>query len=179
MQWLDSRDSESFGRSHVKGAINIPLSPYFHTWVELLIDLNNPITVVIDNKESMAEINFQLKQSGFEQALIYIMWDNSITQEKESSPSVSVEEVATNLNHLTIIDVRSEGEWEEDHLPTAMHVPITELVERLDQIPKNQPLRTICASGFRSAIAASVLQAAGFDRVANIRGGMKAWRKNL
>jgi hydroxyacylglutathione hydrolase len=58
-----------------------------------------------------------------------------------------------------------------------VHVPLTRLVERIDTLPRDRPILIHCAGGYRSAIAASVLQRGGFTRVSELAGGFSAWER--
>ncbi|RMH61921.1 MAG: rhodanese-like domain-containing protein [Zetaproteobacteria bacterium] len=76
----------------------------------------------------------------------------------------------------TLVDVRTEREWQAGHAPKAVHVPLSSLVAHLDRIPRKQPVVVICASGNRSAVAAVTLARKGFAPVYNFSGGMAAWQ---
>jgi hydroxyacylglutathione hydrolase len=75
-----------------------------------------------------------------------------------------------------ILDVRSAQEWSQDHLEGAIHIPLPRLLRQIGGIPRNAPLTVVCGSGYRSSIAASLLESAGFDRLLNVMGGMYAIR---
>jgi hydroxyacylglutathione hydrolase len=75
-----------------------------------------------------------------------------------------------------IVDVRSGQEWSQDHLEGAVHLPLPQLLRQIEGIPRNAPLTVVCASGYRSSIAASLLEARGFERLVNVMGGMYAVR---
>jgi len=76
------------------------------------------------------------------------------------------------------IDVRDEQEWDEGHIPGALHVYVGHLEESLSDValPKDQQLVVHCIVGHRSGIAASILHRHGFKNIYNMLGGMKAWR---
>jgi hydroxyacylglutathione hydrolase len=76
-----------------------------------------------------------------------------------------------------IVDVRGQTEWDEGHVPGAKHAFLGDLLAQLDDVSATTPIVTYCGGGSRSAIAASLLQAAGFVDVANMKGGMDAWRE--
>ena len=76
---------------------------------------------------------------------------------------------------ITVIDVRNATEWAAGHIPGAMHIPLGYLDDRTAEIPAGKPLVVQCQSGGRSAIAASILERAGFANVANLTGGITAW----
>lgn len=75
----------------------------------------------------------------------------------------------------TLIDVREDDEWETGHAPGAHHIPLGELRANLAHIPKDKPIVVICASGNRSAIAATLLAKNGCTQVLNFSGGMGSW----
>jgi rhodanese-related sulfurtransferase/rubrerythrin len=75
----------------------------------------------------------------------------------------------------TLLDVRQESEYEQDHIPGAMLVPLSELPDRFDELDKERPLLVYCASGGRSMAAAGLLQGQGFEDVNNLVGGISAW----
>ena len=77
---------------------------------------------------------------------------------------------------MTIIDVRSHREWQAGHLPGAVHIPLGELLDRIAEVPRHAPVATVCEGGYRSSLAASLLDRAGFDSILNVVGGMQAWR---
>jgi rhodanese-related sulfurtransferase len=78
-----------------------------------------------------------------------------------------------------IVDVREDGEWQEQHIPGAIHIPLAQLPARLSELEpyKHSPVITQCRSGGRSAKAAAQLKAAGFSNVYNLDGGIQAWEK--
>ena len=73
----------------------------------------------------------------------------------------------------TLVDVRTPGEWENGHVEGAKLIPVQELAERIAEIPRDRPVVVYCASGARSARAAAMLAAAGYD--ARDLGGMSRW----
>ena len=89
---------------------------------------------------------------------------------------IGVDAVAT-ANHRMIVDVRGTSEWEEGHMPQARHLFLGDLVALTRDLPRDTPIAVHCQGGTRSAIAASLLQAEGFTRVANVTGGFKAWEQ--
>jgi rhodanese-related sulfurtransferase len=74
-----------------------------------------------------------------------------------------------------VIDVRAPAERAAKHIPGSAHIPLTRLTERLSDIPAGRPLLVYCAGGYRSSIAASILQRNGFSNVAELAGGIAAW----
>ena len=76
----------------------------------------------------------------------------------------------------TLLDVRTQGEWNNGHAAGAKHIPLNEIQQRMSEVPKNKPVVVICASGMRSSVCATVLGNAGYETVYNYSGGMGNWR---
>jgi hydroxyacylglutathione hydrolase len=74
-----------------------------------------------------------------------------------------------------VLDIRTNGEWQAGHIDGAQHLVLDDLPGRLDEIPRGRELVIVCKSGYRSSIAASLLENAGFARVTDLAGGMDAW----
>jgi len=86
--------------------------------------------------------------------------------------------VAANRGSVNILDVRTSVETEEEgtRIAGALLIPINELRERLNEVPKDKPVMTICRSGKRSVLAATILRKEGWEKVANIKGGLLQWQ---
>ena len=80
-----------------------------------------------------------------------------------------------NGEKLTLLDVRSQNEWNQGHLADAQHLYVGHLQEQLEKIPKKHPVVTVCSTGKRASIAASILQCCDWPSVLNLLGGMEAW----
>ena len=76
---------------------------------------------------------------------------------------------------FTLLDVRQEWEYEENHIPGASLVPLTELPDRLGEVDRAKPVLVYCAAGGRSMAAANLLQGEGFDDISNLVGGFSSW----
>ena len=85
--------------------------------------------------------------------------------------------VAVHRHALTLVDVRGAEEFDgpDGHLAGSLLIPLPELQERLAEIPLERPVVLLCHSGSRSALATQLLLKAGRDKVANLRGGLRAW----
>lgn len=94
-------------------------------------------------------------------------------------PEIQPDWVARHLNELCVVDVRSAGEFDGElgHLSGAQLLPLGEMRERLDEIPRDRPVVTVCQSGKRSAMAAEILLKAGYTEVANVAGGLIQWSR--
>lgn len=85
--------------------------------------------------------------------------------------------LAEHRNAVTVLDVRSEDEVEgpDGRIETSLHIPLQDLEQRQAELPSDRPLVVVCHAGSRSALATQQLLKAGFDRVANLRGGLLRW----
>jgi rhodanese-related sulfurtransferase len=97
----------------------------------------------------------------------------------DSIDSISPKEasVMASEQKAVIVDVREDSEWNEQHIPGAIHIPLAQLTEHLSELKqyKDSPVITQCRAGGRSAKAVDVLKLAGFSKVYNMDGGIIAW----
>jgi rhodanese-related sulfurtransferase len=93
------------------------------------------------------------------------------------SAQVAAERVANSSGDRApvIVDVRAPGERQQKRIPGSLGIPLNHLGERLSELPAHRPLLVHCAGGYRSSIAASLLQRNGFTQVGEIAGGIAAW----
>jgi glyoxylase-like metal-dependent hydrolase (beta-lactamase superfamily II)/rhodanese-related sulfurtransferase len=93
-------------------------------------------------------------------------------------PEIEPQWVEENLRNVHLIDVREPQEFNDalGHAPGAVLIPLGQLPQRFQEIPKDKPVAIICRSGARSGRATLFLKQNGFDRVANVSGGMLRWR---
>jgi hydroxyacylglutathione hydrolase len=82
-----------------------------------------------------------------------------------------------NSNDAVVIDVRNDNERQAGHVPGTIHIPLGELADRADELPRDKPIALHCQGGGRAAIGASVLQSLGFEQVLHVRGGYTEWEK--
>ena len=89
------------------------------------------------------------------------------------------EEGAASESRLTIVDVRSSGEYESGHVPGAIHIPYWAMLTRHSEIPTghDEPVVIYCEHGPRAKLAKLFLKMAGFDQVVYLTGHMSSWRK--
>jgi len=180
---LDTRPAAQYGAGHVRGSLHIGLSGQFASWAGALISPRSPIILVAEEEEQVREARMRLARVGIENVAGYLAggileWDRAglplATMEQ-----VSVEELDARMREGRVgkvVDVRRPGEWQAGHIAEAVHVPLNTLAQNAGSLPKDLPLALICAGGYRSSIATSILEQHGFFRVTNVVGGMAAWR---
>ncbi len=174
---IDTRSAPFFGAGHFPGSLNIGLSSnLFATWVGFLVPFGTPIALVVGSAENAAQARLHLARIGFDNVVGYAEAD-------QLTHTLQLSQLGVNELHFAlkrgeaprILDVRTAGEWDAERINEALHIPLPSLPRRLDGLPKHDPLAIICGSGYRSSIAASLLQNAGFSRVQNVMGGMGAY----
>jgi rhodanese-related sulfurtransferase len=78
---------------------------------------------------------------------------------------------------VVVVDVGEPYEWQEEHIPGAVHMPLGSLSRRLKELDPSREVIAVCRSGHRSIIAAQILQQGGFSQVSSMAGGMISWRR--
>ncbi len=180
-QILDTRDPNDFAAAHLAGSINIGLSGQYATWAGTVLDRKHPIVIIADSgRENESAI--RLGRIGFDHVAGYLKDGLSslesrpeltVTTERLSAP-FAAELLSSTLPPLAI-DVRTPREREQKHIDGSMGIPLNHLTENLGELPHDRSLLVYCAGGYRSSIAASLLQRSGFDRVTEIAGGIAGW----
>lgn len=178
---LDMRSKEAFAAAHVPGSINIPLSDNLPTWAGWVLPYDRPLVVVADSPGDMAPVATHLTRVGLDNIAGYLH-GGIAAWEKAGCPlaslgTLSVQELSAWRRDMTVLDVRSEGEWNAGHIDGAVLIHGGLLPQRFEDVPRGRPIAVICGSGYRASIAASLLQRAGFENVSNVLGGMSAWQK--
>jgi len=181
---LDVRSKEAFAAAHIPGAINIPFGPQLPVWAGWVLPYNQPIQLVVDHPEQVAPVVTHLLRVGFDEVHGYLQggmeaWETSGLP-LAGLAAISVHDLHQQLRHLasriTVLDVRTEKEWNSGHIDGAIHIHGGKLQEQFHQIPRDRPVYVICGSGYRGSIAASFLKREGYPQVSNVIGGMTAWK---
>ena len=181
---LDVRSAADFGAGHLPGSINIGLGGQFAIWAGTLIPLGTPIVIVADSEEKAEEAVMRLARVGHDHVVGYLdggvaAWHDA-GLELASVPQITVDELnelLTTENSLQIVDVRRPTEYESGHVPGAKTLPLSDLQKNLPQfqLDQSRPIAVICAGGYRSSAATSILQQHGFTDLRNVVGGTGAW----
>jgi hydroxyacylglutathione hydrolase len=141
-----------------------------------------PVVLVAENADSVAEARTRLARVGVESVAGFLeggiaAWDSACLPLAKTE-QVSVDELAARIADRAqgqVVDVRRAGEWNAGHIAGAVHIPLSQLAQRFGEIDRTLPTHVVCAGGFRSSIATSLLEQQGFPRVTNVVGGMGAW----
>jgi len=180
-QMLDTRDPTEFAAAHLAGSVNIGLGGQYATWAGTVLNRDRPIVIIADpGRESESAV--RLGRIGFDHVVGYLTDglrslesrpDLTATTERVSAP-LAAERLAATDPPLAV-DVRTPRECEAKRIKDSVNIPLNHLAERLAELPANRPLLVFCAGGYRSSIAASLLQRHGFTHVTEIAGGFAAW----
>jgi hydroxyacylglutathione hydrolase len=180
-QILDTREPEEFGAAHLAGSINIGLGGQYATWAGTILNRTDAIVIIADpGREYEAAV--RLGRIGFDHVAGYLENGlNSLMQRPELimfterlSPQFAAE-VLSAKNPPLAIDVRAPGERQTKQIEGSVSMPLNRLAETLLTLPRDRALLVYCAGGYRSSIAASLLQRRGYEPVAEIAGGIAAW----
>jgi hydroxyacylglutathione hydrolase len=180
---LDVRPGEQFAAGHVPGSVNIALSGQFASWAGALLGLAARPVLIAESQEAVSEARMRLARVGLEDARGYL--EGGIDAWTQAGfpvavlPQVSVQALSDRLqgNGLQVLDVRREPEWEAGHIEGAVWWPLDNFKIAPPEIDRNIPVAVHCKGGYRSLIACSLLQRAGFQNVINIVGGFDAWQQ--
>jgi glyoxylase-like metal-dependent hydrolase (beta-lactamase superfamily II)/rhodanese-related sulfurtransferase len=182
-QLLDTRDPSEFAAAHLAGSINIGLGGQYATWAGTLLDAARPIVIVAD-PGAEAQSALRLGRIGFDRIVGFIdgglaavdrePFGFAITSTDRLSPQTAAERIAGPDPPL-VIDIRTPRERAEKSINGSLHRPLHTLREGLPDVARDSAIIIHCASGYRSSIAASLLQRDGFTNVSELAGGMTAW----
>ncbi len=181
---LDTRDPGEFAASHLKGSVNVGLGGQYATWAGTVLTREHPI-VIIAAAGKEQEAAMRLGRIGFDQVVGYLedglhsieSRPDLMASTDRLSAQVASERVADAApGHAPVlVDVRTPNERTQKRIPGSVGIPLNHLAERASELPANRPLLVYCAGGYRSSIAASLLQRHGFGDVSEIAGGIAAW----
>jgi len=179
-QLLDCREPAEFEAAHLRGAINVGLGGSFATWCGTLLDRDRPVVLIAEPGRE-TEAATRLGRIGFDNVAGYLSGamqslDRAgapIARTPRITAATLAEQLAGHESPL-LLDVRTEREWRERRIDGAINVPLSRLRDRLATLPDGRTIVVYCSSGYRSAIAASVI---GGERpqVSDLVGGLGAW----
>src|SRR5689334_7019289 len=180
---LDVRSAAVFGAAHDPGSMNIWAGDQFAMSDGSLIALNSPDIIFADTSTQVDESVVRLARVGIEGVKGYLEGGVESCRSaglpldsiEQGSVSQLKEQMANSV--LQIVDVRRPAEYVGGHVPSALNAPLASLDKSLGPLPleKDKLTAVICAGGYRSSAAASLLQQQGFSKLLNVSGGTGAW----
>lgn len=178
---VDFRSVEQYTEASVPGTVSIAATDgMFSTYVGWFVDYDSPLYMIVPSLDDVDELVVALRAIGVDNIAGY--FDPAIVERYgDSVPTISAAELAKKRENdgAVIVDVRGRSEYQQEHVAGALHIPLGYLPQHLDKIPRDEPVVVHCASGYRSAIATSLLRAHGYDNAVNLTDGTETWSKLL
>jgi hydroxyacylglutathione hydrolase len=177
-QLLDARQSADFAGAHLAGSVNIGLDGSYATWAGTLLEHEKPIVIVVEPGRER-EAATRLGRIGFDNVAGYLdggmlaleSRPDLVDRIERITPATLFEQLEQSDPPL-VLDVRAESELvDAPRIDGSLNIPLSRLLEQLDELPGDRPIVVHCSSGYRSSIAAGLLHARGFA-VADLVGGL-------
>ncbi|WP_447969761.1 MBL fold metallo-hydrolase [Nitrospira sp. M1] len=180
---LDVRDPADFAGGHLKGSINIGLGGKFATWAGIILSPQKRIVIIAEPGRE-PEAATRLGRIGFDQVTGYLRGGmealshrvDLVDRTVRMTAQMLAEELQTAEPPL-VLDVRNEQEWKGKQISGSVNISVNHLEKRVDEVTRNRQIVVHCASGYRSSIAASLLEKHGITNVMDLVGGIEAWGK--
>jgi glyoxylase-like metal-dependent hydrolase (beta-lactamase superfamily II)/rhodanese-related sulfurtransferase len=181
---IDTRDAAAFGGTHIPGSLNIGFEKQLANWVGMSVAPDSKILLVAENRERAGAMRLELLRIGYDDILGHLAggmaaWTQS-GRRVASLAQTSVHDLAAALAGEappTLLDVRTEAEWETGHIAQAFHQSFADILDRGLDLCFSGPVAVVCGSGYRSNIIGSALAAKGCNDVRSVAGGMTAWTR--
>ncbi len=179
---LDVRPSSEYGAAHLPGSLNIGLAGQFASWAGSLLPAGRPLVIVASDPDGAEEAALRLARVGLETVAGALAgglpsWE-AAGRPLRRTPQIAVDELRARKAEqpeLLVLDVRRPAEYAAGHVPGALSLPLHRLEQDIGQLPRTRPLAVICAGGYRSSAATSLLERHGFADILNVVGGTSAW----
>src|SRR5260221_5471598 len=180
-QVLDTRDSAEFAAAHLQGSINIGLGGQYTTWAGTILNPEHPIVVIADpgpgNEAAsrLGRVGFDHLAGDLAGGMRKLESRPTLTAKTERVSAPFAAELLAGAAPPLAVDVRSPREREQKFIAGSLGIPLNHFEEKMAMIPNDRPVLGYFAGGYRSSMAASLLQKHGFSRVSEIAGGIAAW----
>ncbi|MCO6464541.1 MAG: MBL fold metallo-hydrolase [Saprospiraceae bacterium] len=175
---IDTRDLDRTSYEYVQGSLQLNGGKLFSTWMGSLLDYQQQFILITD-KGREEDLTRKLMRIGMDNIYGFVT-DTNLGYKTERTAIVDNNQFKSLLRDkkVQIIDVRSELEYDKNHIPGVKNIVYTNLANKISQLDKNKPIVVHCQSGIRAAIAYSILKQNGFTDVSNYVGGMNDWLLN-
>jgi glyoxylase-like metal-dependent hydrolase (beta-lactamase superfamily II)/rhodanese-related sulfurtransferase len=180
-QVVDTREAVEFAAAHLTGSMNIGLGGQYATWAGTVLDREHSIVILADpgrEKEAavrLGRIGFDHVSGFLKDGMRSVEVRPELTAKTERVSAAFAAELLGAANPPLVVDVRAPREREAKFIAGSMNIPLNHLTEHAGSLPKERPILVHCAGGYRSSLAASVLQKNGFTNVLEMAGGIAAW----
>jgi hydroxyacylglutathione hydrolase len=178
---LDVRHGKKFGAGHIPNSYGIRVDAPLTTWAGWLIPFGSRIVLVGDSTDQIVAATRQLIRIGYDDLIGTLeggieAWAREYPI--ETITSMDTKELRERLDEVMLIDVRQRSEWDEGHIPGAIHFEGGRVAWEDLPFPYDKPLAIQCSSGNRSMAVSSVLRKRGYRNAIQVEGGIKQWEKN-
>ncbi|HXD12290.1 MAG TPA: rhodanese-like domain-containing protein, partial [Anaerolineales bacterium] len=178
---LDIRHQKAFAAGHIPNSYGIRVDAPLVVWAGWVIPFGSRIVLLGESADERAEATRQLIRIGYDDILGYL--EGGIEAWAREYPvgtvqTVTPQQLQGHLQDVTLVDVRRRSEWDEGHIPGAIHFEGGRIAWEDLPFPQDKPLTLQCASGSRSMIAISVLKRRGIHNVFQLEGGINKWKMN-
>ncbi len=175
---VDLRDQACFAQAFIPGSLNVACDVHLAANFGFAIPIDGQIAFVGDGVREAQLVLYRMGYDGLKGYLLggFEAWRNA-SLPVESFPLLSPKEVhqLVEKKEAVVLDVRTEGEFADEHILGALNVPLGRLKESVNDIPRDKLVVCQCGHGCRGSLAASILKTYGFN-VANMAGGLIAWK---
>ena len=179
---IDTRPTAQFASGHIAGSLNIPFGRSFTTYAGSLLPYDRDLAFILADPTPervgalvAGSVSIGLDRVGGVAGTDAVDAWAAAGRPMAAVPQIDARELIAAGNGRTLVDVRNRSEWDDGRVAGSMLLPLAELIDRVDEVPRGADVLLLCGTGSRSAAAASVLKARGYDRVANLAGGYAAW----
>ncbi|MCU1226028.1 MAG: beta-lactamase domain protein [Edaphobacter sp.] len=180
-QILDVRDASEYAKGHIAGSINIGLGGQYATWAGTVLDSTRPIVIIAEPGREQ-EAALRLGRIGFDHVKGYLKdgmealaTRQDLVWSTERVSALMLAEELASQNPPIVIDIRTPREWGAKHLSESINLPLNQLQERMEEVPRDRRIAVHCAGGYRSSIAVSLLNQHGITNLIELAGGITAW----
>jgi glyoxylase-like metal-dependent hydrolase (beta-lactamase superfamily II)/rhodanese-related sulfurtransferase len=177
-QVLDTRTSASYEGAHLADSVNIGLDGSFATWSGTVLDHDLPIVIVaapdriVEAATRLGRIGFDNVAGYLEGGMLAVESRPDLIERTERITAATLAEQLAEPDPPYVLDVRAESEVGAVSVDGSVNIPLSRLLEHLDELPHDRPIVVHCSSGYRSSTAASLMRRAGFGQVADLVGGL-------
>ncbi|WP_029892669.1 MBL fold metallo-hydrolase [Nocardia brasiliensis] len=179
---IDARSPDDFAVAHLRGSVNVGFEGRFAETGGIVADIGDRVALIANPGDEQAAA-LRLSRIGSDAVIGYFTVDATggfpaeLSDLVQAAPRTDVAELdrLVAADAVTLIDIRNPAEREFGVIPEAISIPLAQLRSRLGELPVERPIVVHCAGGWRSSVAASMLRAAGFERVSDLRGGFNEW----
>lgn len=176
---IDIRHQKQFAGGHIPNSYGIRVDAPLSVWAGWVIPFGSHIVLLGESAEQREDATRQLIRIGYDDVLGYVeggieSWAKEFPV--DTVPTIQPRELRERLGELTLVDVRQRSEWDQGHIPDAVHFEGGRIAWEQLPFSLDKPLAIQCASGNRSMVAISVLKRRGIHSVIQVDGGINKWK---